>query len=262
MESIKVLQNQLSVCGCKGMKLITGHLGFIGSELTKKLDLTPVSVDDLPRGDIDFFFHFGSPSSQILFSEDKRCISETITDFLKVAEYCKRKHIKLIFPSTSCVYDNVNAYAHTKSALEEIAQAYDLDYLALRIFAGYGPGEGHKKHYASVIYQWIRELKMGLTPMIYGDGKQERDFVYIDDIITTIEDNMYSYGHLDIGTGVNTSFNDLFEIITTALKVDVKPAYVGKPKNYISSLKCNNPLEKFTTVRDGVDKIVDILYSN
>lgn len=244
------------------MKIITGHLGFIGSQLTKHLNCVPVSVDDLPRGRINYFFHFGSPSSQILFSEDKRCISETIEDFLKVAEYCKRKHVKLIFPSSSCVYENVNAYAHTKSALEEIAQAYDLDYLALRIFAGYGPGEAHKKHYSSVIYQWISELKMGLTPVIYGDGKQERDFVYIDDIISTIKNNLNTSGPLDIGTGVNTSFNDLFEIITTSLKVDVKPVYVGKPKNYISSLTCYSPLEDFISVSEGVDRIAHIMYSD
>lgn len=206
--------------------LITGHTGFIGGALSKKLNLTPVSVNSLPRIHADYFFHFGSPSSQILFAEDDQCIRETIEDFIKVVEYCKRRHLKLIFPSSSTVYTKINSYAHTKSALEEIVQAYDIPYLALRIFAGYGPGEGHKKHYSSVIYQWVKQMMAGERPVIFGDGSQSRDFVFIDDIVKTIIENMDQEGAIDIGTGVSTSFIRIIEVINNQLGTDIEPVFL------------------------------------
>lgn len=236
--------------------LITGHTGFIGSALSRKLSLTPVSVDNLPRVHADYFFHFGSPSSQILFTENDQCIRETIEDFIKVVEYCKRRHMKLIFPSSSTVYENTNSYAHTKSAMEEIVQAYDVPYLALRIFAGYGPGEGHKKHYASVIYQWVRQMMAGERPVIFGDGSQSRDFVYIDDIVQTIIDNLDNEGVIDIGTGVSTSFNYVIVVINSVLETNIRPVYVEKPKNYLEEIVCKKPLSNFTPITDGVRLII------
>lgn len=241
--------------------LITGSSGFIGYSLVRRLHKLGkegfgVEVDNLPeRGHFDYFFHFGSPSSQILFNEDDSCIKDTVEDFIKVVEYCKKKHIKLIFPSSATIYDNNNSYAHTKSALEEIVKAYNIPYLALRIFAGYGQGEEHKKDYASVVYQWVKMMKRGESPTIYGDGEQSRDFVYIDDIVENIVGNLETIGFLDIGTGRNTTFNRLVEIINKELNTKIKPIYIGKPKNYIKETICERPLRKFITIEEGVKKL-------
>jgi len=239
--------------------LITGHTGFIGSALSQKLSLTPVSVNNLPRVHANYFFHFGSPSSQILFSENDMCIKETIEDFIKVVEYCKRRHLKLIFPSSSTIYANQNSYAHTKSALEEIVQAYGIPYLALRIFAGYGPGEGHKKHYASVIYQWVKQIIAGERPVIFGDGSQSRDFVFIDDIVRAVIENINSEGGMDIGTGVSTSFIRIIEVINNQLGTDIEPVFVDKPKSYLEQTLCKSPLRSFVSVQDGVKQIISYL---
>lgn len=236
---------------------ITGANGFIGKALLVRFmldnkDIKVVNAKNLDRSQADYFLHFGSPSSQILFNENKSCIKETIEDFVKVVEHCRKHHIKLIFPSSATIYDNNNAYAHTKSALEEIAMAYEIPYLALRIFAGYGIGEGHKKDYASVVYQWVQMMKRGESPTIYGDGEQSRDFVYIDDIVDNIVDNLDTIGFLDIGTGRNTTFNRLVDIINKELKTSIKPIYVGKPKNYIKETICQRPLRNFTTIEEGI----------
>lgn len=229
--------------------LITGGDGFIG----KNFSGIRVLADNLPqRGHFDYFLHFGSPSSQILFNEDSSCIKDTIVDFIKVVEFCKKKHVKLIFPSSGTVYNNNNAYSHTKFALEEIAKAYGVNHLAIRIFAGYGAGEAHKKDYASIIYQWIKQMKNGISPEIYGDGEQTRDFVYIDDIVKTIKESFDKTGVMDIGTGVNTPFNSIIGIINEELGTFIKPVYIKTPKNYIKDTVCLNPLKEFISVREGI----------
>lgn len=230
---------------------ITGEEGFIGSAL--KRELTNMGIDG------DYFFFFGSPSSQILFNENTGCIRETIESFLDVCDYCKRHRLKLIFPSSATVYDNNNSYSRTKSALEDIVEAYGIDYLALRIFAGYGPGEGHKKDYASIIYQWCRDMKKNISPVVYGDGQQSRDFVYINDIVYGIIDNIDKKGVIDIGTGLSTNFNEVIRVINKVLHKDIKPTYISRPVKYIDETICMNPLKAFTPLEQGIKYICESL---
>src|SRR5690606_1754530 len=105
----------------------------------------------------------------------------------------------------------------TKHVLEEIAISYGIPFVAFRIFSAYGPGEGHKKDYASIAYQWCKDMKQGKSPVIFGDGSQTRDFVYIDDVVDCIMDNLDTQGVLDIGTGISTSFTDIFNLINQKL---------------------------------------------
>lgn len=236
---------------------INGDCGFIGSALVKELDkiMTRVDFNDHP----DYVFHFGSPSSQRQFDEDYHCVTETVEGFMEIAEYCRRHRAKLIFPSSSTVYDNKLPYARTKSALEDLVEAYKVDYLALRIFAGYGPDERHKRDYASPIYQFCRDIVNNRQPIVYGDGTQTRDFVYIDDIVKTIIKNVDKSGIIDIGTGNPHSFNEVISMINQANHTDIKPIYVGKPQGYINETKCLNPLREYTPIYQGIKKIIKSL---
>jgi UDP-glucose 4-epimerase len=236
--------------------LLTGETGFIGSALKKELDKI-MTEGDHP----DYFFHFGSPPSQRLFDEDYHCIRETIEGFIEACEYCKRHRCKLIFPSSSTVYDNNDSYSRTKSALEDIAEAYGIDYLALRIFAGYGPGEGHKRSYASPIYLFAKDIVRRRSPVVYGDGTQERDFVYIDDIVRTIIENLETSGIIDIGTGISYSFNSIIEMINRIYHTNIKPTYVGKPAKYVQSTKCARPLHTHTPIFEGIRRVCVSLQS-
>lgn len=230
---------------------ISGEKGFIGSALKKELDKIMVEGDH-PK----YIFHFGSPSSQRLFDEDYHCISETIEGFVKACEYAKRHRCKLIFPSSSTVYEAKLPYGHTKLALESIVRAYNIDYLALRIFAGYGPGEGHKGNYASPIYQFASDMVAGKRPIVFGDGTQTRDFVYIDDIVRTIVDNLRKSGTIDIGTGVTISFNDVISMINSHLHKKIEPIYVEKPNIYVENTVCHNPLKESTPIYEGIYKVI------
>jgi len=57
--------------------------------------------------------------------------------------------------------------------------AYGLETVVLRLFNVYGPRQGIGE-YGGVIAQFVRRLLVGETPVVYGDGMQTRDFVYVD----------------------------------------------------------------------------------
>lgn len=230
---------------------ISGQNGFIGSALKKELDKI-MTEGDHP----DYLFHFGSPSSQRLFDEDYHCISETIEGFVKACEYAKRHRCKLVFPSSSTVYDAQLPYGYTKLALESIVRAYNIDYLALRIYAGYGPGEKHKRNYASPIYQFASSMVKGQRPTVYGDGTQTRDFVYIDDIVKTIIDNVNKTGIIDIGTGNSYSFNEIISMINSHLNKNIRSLYVEKPVKYIDDTVCKNPIKESTPIYQGIYQVI------
>jgi len=235
---------------------ITGSKGFIGSALASRLG----EFTTYPTKDSKYLYLFGSPSSDVIYKENiDFCFEQTINGFLNAIQFCRDNHIKLIYPSSATVYTKNTLYGRCKSILEEIHMAYNIDCLGLRIFAGYGVGEDKKNECASIVYQFCKRMKIGISPVLYGDGTQTRDFIYIDDIVDTIMANKDLNGILDVGTGVNTSFNEIIKIINRQLKTNIKPLYVDKPDNYIQDTPCKNPIKSTVDIEEGIWKILKSL---
>ena len=234
---------------------VLGRNGFIGRELYSRLRLERYTVYSYLRPDVDIVFAFNSPSSQILFQHaPDYCLKETVQGFQNVLDFCSKYKIKLIYPST---VSHSNLYADVKRTLEDVQwNHWYKNVLGVRISAGYGLGEFHKGEYASVVYQFIEQMKEGKRPVIFGDGKQTRDFIYIDDIVDGIMENLDRKGLITLSTEVNTSFNDLVKIINKQLKKRIRPIYIEKPKQYLqntpveSDYKCKVSLEK------GIERLV------
>jgi len=212
--------------------------------------------DKLPAG----VYFFNSPSSIVLFDKElEYCMRETINDFLNVLDYCKKHDMYLIYPSSATVYNKNTSYAKCKAALEEIASAYPVKSLGLRIAAGYGPGEAHKGEHASVVYQWTKQMMCGERPIIFGDGTQTRDFIYEEDIAWAIRNLAVdgTVGIRNIGTGINTSFNEVVKDINSVLGTNIVPVYVPKPQHYVEETRVEGTLVQF----DLLDGIRDIYKS-
>ncbi len=239
--------------------IVTGNKGFIGGALVRQLITRGHTVSSYPIPDADVFFHFGSPSSNILFNHAlDHAVDETISGFLNAVRFCKKNSIKLIYPSSATVYTKTNNYSHIKAVLEEIHGAYGGDILGLRIFTGYGVGEAHKGEYASIAYQFCQQMKQGIQPVIYGDGNQTRDFVYIEDIVDEILMNLSTTGLIDIGTGVSTSFNRVVELINGLLQTNIHPRYIEKPVNYIEETICLTPIQNPIDIEIGLKKTLEL----
>lgn len=264
--------------------LITGAAGFIGYNLLQRfvhLDAKVVAMDNFSSGksketlskmpvdivqadvsvnegfkkvpqDIDFIFHFGAPSSIILFNKDPVfALSTTICGLNNTFQFAKNVEAKkVVYPSSGSVYGTApvpqsensvlkptNLYGMTKITCERIAlnNFASVPSVGLRIFAGYGPGEEHKGDYASVVTIFLNQLLRNQRPVIFGDGTQNRDFVYIDDVVNAIvssAEKPISKIIVNVGTGRNVKFNDVVRIINTELGRSVEPIYVPKPDQY------------------------------
>ena len=86
--------------------------------------------------------------------------------------------------------------------------------------------------YSGVIAKFISRVKRGLPPIIYGDGKQTRDFVYVKDVVNLIEialkrgENREVY---NVGTGRETSILELAKIVMDIAEINDKPVF-DKPR--------------------------------
>lgn len=233
---------------------LTGVDGFIGGHLLKAFTKIGNVEVKLLAGDIrdpatfadldysfDYLFHFAAPSSQVQFSTDPAyCIETTIKGLINAADVCKRNGIRLVYPSTGLLsQEKYNTYAMCKKLGEDYVAGLNMDAIGLRIFATYGPGEGHKRDFASVPYLFARDMVKGQQPLIFGDGKQTRDFIHISDTVSAILHlaEECPAAIVDVGSGVQCSFNRIIKLINESLFDDpkdfIKPKKVVPPFNYV-----------------------------
>jgi UDP-glucose 4-epimerase len=165
---------------------------------------------------------------------------------VKLLGYCTKYGVKkFIFSSSSAVYGTtdevlteestaspISFYGTSKSVSESYIKlfgtSYGLPYTILRYANVYGPrqrsdGEG------GVISIFIEQLLNGENPVIYGDGTQTRDFVYVEDVARA---NLLAIEHADneiinIGTNTQTSINLLYSLLSNQLDKTRTPIYLG-----------------------------------
>jgi nucleoside-diphosphate-sugar epimerase len=190
---------------------------------------------------------------------------------------------KVVIASSSAIYGDMisaaaenaspeayrNMYPVTKKINEITAKFFSsrIETVALRYFNTYGIGENSKAQYASVVWRFIRALQSGTVPEIYGDGKQSRDFIYVDDTarasMLAMERGKSGEAY-NIGTGVTTSFNDIYRIVKEEMHSSILPRYVPNPlKNYqyftqadIGKARKDLGFEPEFDLRSGIRKMI------
>lgn len=155
-----------------------------------------------------------------------------INGLLNVLEACKEEGVeKVVHASSAAPLGEVEPpvsekdvpkplapYGASKLAGEGYCSAYagsfDMDTVALRFSNVYGPYSGHK---ASVIHKFIRRILDGKELVVYGDGEQTRDYIHAEDIsrgiYLSLEKKMDGFELVQLGTGKETSVNDLVEAL-------------------------------------------------
>jgi len=112
-------------------------------------------------------------------------------------------------------------YGQSKYAAEGYLSLYSrlhgLSTIALRLGNVYGPRQDPLGE-AGVVALFCGALLEGRTPRVFGDGKQTRDYVYVDDIVEALlaAGDSNAMGKFNVGTGVETSVTDLGRMIATA----------------------------------------------
>lgn len=117
---------------------------------------------------------------------------------------------------------------YTEKLAVQFSDLYDIDTVALRYFNIFGPRQDPNGEYAAVIPKFINLMLNGEQPEIYGNGKQSRDFTYIDN---AIEANILAAegdvtGEVfNVGTGGRVTINTLVESLNELLGTEIDPVH-------------------------------------
>jgi len=220
--------------------LVTGHRGFIGKNLFNRLIADKYNVDSLEMDYLDdplwktklynkvknndIIFHVGAISDTTLQDSGKMLLYNY--EFSKILiDYAYKLNKKIIYSSSAANYGNGddipnNIYGWSKKLAEEYGVAKGGNFIALRYFNVYGPGEEHKGKMSSIAYQAYKNGKQKLFP-----NNPLRDFIYVEDIINANLQSVTSpSGVYDVGTGEAQSFESLVE------GMGIKYTYTDKSK--------------------------------
>jgi UDP-glucose 4-epimerase len=128
----------------------------------------------------------------------------------------------------------ISPYGVSKLAAESYVQVfnklYGLETVCLRYFNVYGPRQGFGSSYSGVITAFLSRLLKGEPPVVHGDGKQTRDFVHVDDVISAnmlaLENENAVGGVFNIASGTAVSVCELAKILQRITSTErLKPIF-------------------------------------
>ena len=196
---------------------------------------------------VDGIFHLAAIASVARSVDNPLATHETnLTGTLNVllaAQICGVK--KVVLASSSAVYGNeptvpkhedmppapLSPYAVSKLAAEYysnvFSELFNVKTVSLRYFNVFGPRQDPHSEYAAVIPKFITRLIDNQPPIIFGDGMQTRDFVYVKDVVLANMLAMQSSatGTFNIGSGEKINLNTLASTLAELMKVSLHPIY-------------------------------------
>jgi len=206
------------------------------------------TVQETVKG-TDYILHQGALPSVPRSVKDPITSNEVnILGTLNILEAAKEYKVKrVVFASSSSVYGNTPAlpkvetmpvspmspYSITKYTAERYCQIYwqlyGLETVCLRYFNVFGPNQDPTSQYSAVIPKFIKLMKEGKRPVIYGDGTQSRDFTYVTN---NVEANLLACTApgvagevMNIACGERYTLTDLVANINKILGTSIKPVF-------------------------------------
>lgn len=242
-------------------------------------------------GRADHIIHLAAPSSFLMHEEDDlNACSFTMMGFKTLMEAARALgKKKVVWASTSAVYEEwqkaprvpfqedmvlnpPDSKAGCKHWCELEARRYSNRYgitcIAFRPFSVYGVGEHTKLGYANVTSLFTWAMMAGHHPVIWGDGSQTRDFIFVEDaaraFVMAMEKDI-STCELNLGFGKEHTFNDVIEISANQLGFDPHPTYIDVPIQIYAErlwadterIKSVLGFEPIVTLEEGVSRIID-----
>ena len=290
--------------------LVTGHTGFLGRHLLKKLDngenrlfYSNRSVNNLLKplnGEghepLDYIFHLAADTKAgdyCLYHQGDQWVNNQLLN-TNIVRYWNeyQPQAKMITFGTSCGYaddeenkveenylvgkpnERLNVYAMTKRmlllGLESMAEQYNMEYLYFIPNTLYGPEfELTDRHFIFEIIQKIAAAKYeGKTAVLWGSGNQQRELLYIDDVVDSILDNLHlSNKRINLGTGKQYTIKTYAQIVCEILDYDFNKlefdtdAYEGQLSKVLQPSKDIGPCDK-TNLLTGITNTVNYYVKN
>ncbi|MGC8816626.1 MAG: NAD-dependent epimerase/dehydratase family protein [Candidatus Hadarchaeum sp.] len=271
-----IVVDDFSTGSLDNLRAVQGRVQILRTPCQRLLEL------ELPE--IKKIFHLGIPSSSPMYRDNPVLVGEAIGGFMNVFELARKNRARVVYASTSSLYrgcptphredmiaEPFDFYTEARIAMERLAKVYHELYgvssVGLRFFSVYGPHERAKGRYANNISQFLWAMREDEPPVVYGDGEQTRDFVHVSDVVRAClkaADSDLGCEVINVGTGRQTTFNRVIELLNKELGKSVKPVYVPNPvKNYVyhtlaDLTKARKLLgyEPTVTVEEGIRRLV------
>jgi UDP-glucose 4-epimerase len=168
-------------------------------------------------------------------------------------------------------FRNRTMYGATKIAGEQFLRTFyeqhRLDYIGLRYMNVYGPRMDDKGAYVSVIVKVLDRIAAGARPIVFGDGTQSYDFVYVGDVaranILALESDATDVC-VNVGMGVRTTINELVRMLLDLTGSSLEPEYRPQEQMFVTQRVGSTELAErligfraVTPLAEGLRAVVD-----
>jgi len=213
-----------------------------------KMDICSPDIFPLFEG-VDTVFHLAAKNSINDCQLDPVATTKyNVLGTVNVFEASYKAGVRLtVYAETAAVYEGLHSYpasetntspesfyAVSKACTSMFASAYNRFFgsslIGLRYFNVYGPRQDYRKLLPPVISAFIISMLKGERPVIYGTGSKRRDFIFIEDLnefhcfLMNMVD-IKSHEVYNVGTGVNYSIKEIYELIEEVLNTGLEPIY-------------------------------------
>ena len=233
------------------------------ADFQNKIDFHNADIRDLEKIKLiasksDGIFHFAALTDVLeSFTKQDEYFVVNVKGTQNILDIAKLFDLKVVFASSAAVYGDakkipikegiernpLNPYGQTKLDCEYLCEKYSqmgTRITVLRFFNVYGKGQNPA--YSGVLSKFLENISSGKSPIIYGDGTQTRDFVFVDDVAKAsllAMNNDLSGKFINVGTGIKTSVMELAEMIIKISNKDIKPIYVNAKEGDIKNSQAN-----------------------
>mgnify|MGYP001259940088 CR=1 FL=1 len=251
--------------------LVTGGVGFIGTNLIKRLlkeEHEVISFDNYSTGfknneqtgctyydidirkpldmvQVDVIFHLAAlPRIKPSFDNPKEVFDVNVKGTQNVLEYARKTETPVIYAGSSSFWGGVykNPYTFSKWQGEELCkmyeQIYGLPITICRFYNVYGDCMSTKGEYKLALSIFLEQYKNGESLTITGDGEQRRDFTYVGDIVDGLircGENINEIGgeEFELGNGENYSINEVADAFGDYMReyIDERPGEMRETLN-------------------------------
>lgn len=220
-------------------------IGFKGDVITA--DLFNYMPTDMY---FDAIFHEAAITDTTVMDQ-KAMMEQNVEAFKNLLSFAAENEIKkVIYASSAATYGNgpvpnvetqpthpENVYGFSKVIMDNVARQFsadnnDMTIIGLRYFNVYGPGEYYKGKMASMVYQLYNQMKAGKRPRVFKYGEQQRDFVYVKDIVKInlcALNNGKETGVYNAATGIPRDYNAIIACLNKELGTNLEPEYIDNP---------------------------------
>ena len=232
--------------------LVTGGVGFVGTNLIKRLleegydvvsidnyssgfkenhqegcrywdhDLTDSYCAVLERNEYDIIFHMAALARiQPSIKNPHKTILNNFVSALNVLETARKNNVRFVYAGSSSFHHGLyeSPYAWSKHSGEQLCKLYsniyDLSTVVCRFYNVYGSYQVEEGTWATVIGKFENQFRNNKPLTVVGDGEQRRDFTHIDDIVDGLikcSEQPFRGEIFELGRGKNYSINEIADM--------------------------------------------------